>query len=506
MATQHASITDWFIPNSLKDNAELMIRARTVVGVALLAGAITPLFALSYFKLHHPAMGYGILLGGVLMFISAFLLRLSGAVRSIAQCVTGIMFAMVCWMVYVNGGIHSTSLMWFACVPFAAIFLGGKGAGYGWAGLCLAAIWLFFNLDGQNGTIPDSPISLDHFPLLQAKSLTGLLIVVLALALAFENAKTRGFQKLEQAREEAETARQNMGNMFEAVTRSIRDASRESKEIADSAHLMVTTMKTQSKRTQAMVQSVQHMSAVTETTAQQSAEAANSAQQAGEEANVGGDIMRHTVVQLDDAQQAIQRACGAMDELGRCSSEISSIVDMIRGIAEQTNLLALNAAIEASRAGEQGRGFAVVADEVRKLAERTTDATADIGQKISLIVTGTEQAITAIRDGSQKMMVGTQHAKTAANSMDEIIGSAQSIAQRLAQVSAAEQSQSNGFKQFSGDMNEVGLATETLSHESDAIAAAIRRLDQLMRELGEFVRRFELDSQAVPDPYQHLNR
>lgn len=40
----------------------------------------------------------------------------------------------------------------------------------------------------------------------------------------------------------------------------------------------------------------------------------------------------------------------------------------------------------------------VVADEVRKLAERTTDATADIGKKIHLQIerSGTEQAITAI--------------------------------------------------------------------------------------------------------------
>lgn len=81
--------------------------------------------------------------------------------------------------------------MWFACVPFAAIFSSKQG--YGWAGLCLAAIWLFFNLDGQNGAIPDSPISLDHFPLLQAKSLTGLLIVVLAPALALVSPKHAAF-------------------------------------------------------------------------------------------------------------------------------------------------------------------------------------------------------------------------------------------------------------------------------------------------------------------------
>ena len=107
----------------------------------------------------------------------------------------------------------------------------------------------------------------------------------------------------------------------------------------------------------------------------------------------GTRVIEDAATNMLEIARCAQSASDTIEELGRQSGQITSIVQTIREIADQTNLLALNAAIEAARAGEQGRGFAVVADEVRKLAERTSSSTKEISMMIDKVQTGTQSAI-----------------------------------------------------------------------------------------------------------------
>ena len=114
----------------------------------------------------------------------------------------------------------------------------------------------------------------------------------------------------------------------------------------------------------------------------------------------GMDIVRDASAEMERIAASVTQSSEVVYALGERSKAISGIVQTIREIADQTNLLALNAAIEAARAGEQGRGFAVVADEVRKLAERTSQATGEIGSMISAIQGETDSAIASIEAGT----------------------------------------------------------------------------------------------------------
>ena len=206
----------------------------------------------------------------------------------------------------------------------------------------------------------------------------------------------------------------------------------------------------------------------------------------------GGDLVQTVVVEMGEIARAVTASASAVEELGRRSDEISSIVEVIKEIADQTNLLALNAAIEAARAGEQGRGFAVVADEVRKLAERTGKSTQQISGMIAAIQEETRAAVEAMKAGVQKVDRGVALTSSAGDAMAEVRQGAEQVVGVVRDISDALREQSSASADIARNVETIARMAEDNSSAVADNHATAEQLEKLAAALQSEVSRFRV--------------
>ncbi|QXD16096.1 HAMP domain-containing methyl-accepting chemotaxis protein [Rhodocaloribacter litoris] len=231
-----------------------------------------------------------------------------------------------------------------------------------------------------------------------------------------------------------------------------------------------------SAQTGAVAAAFEEMARTIAENARQAAHTAEVATQSGAVAREGGAIVAQTVEKIRQIAGVVGRSAEKIEHLGASSGEIGKIVSVIEEIADQTNLLALNAAIEAARAGDQGRGFAVVADEVRKLAERTTQATRQIGEMIRSIQKETAGAVEVMREGRQEVEDGLRLADQAGAALTRVVEETREVVQQIEQMAAAAGQQSATSEQVVQAIQRIAAVTEEATRGIDEMARVAEQL------------------------------
>ena len=206
----------------------------------------------------------------------------------------------------------------------------------------------------------------------------------------------------------------------------------------------------------------------------------------------GRQIMNTNISTINQLETRLTESVSAVGELQQMSSQIGSILDVIRGIAEQTNLLALNAAIEAARAGEQGRGFAVVADEVRVLAQKTTQSTAEIETMISNLQSSSKTASNVIKSCMSDMDMSVQQASNANSAMEEIQALILEISNMSTHISQAAAEQSETSSDIARNIEDINHIADASYQAMSSIAEASQNLTILASQQGDLVHQFKL--------------
>lgn len=212
-------------------------------------------------------------------------------------------------------------------------------------------------------------------------------------------------------------------------------------------------------------------------------EAAKQSEMTKTKAMDGARLVNEVVEAVNSVNAVADRLQGNMRRLGELAANIDGVMGIISDIADQTNLLALNAAIEAARAGEAGRGFAVVADEVRKLAEKTMQATQEVGGTIHAVQQSANANIAEVEAAVSRVGVAAELADTSGVALTEIVSLASASSQFAANIAAASEQQGVASRDVSEAVEEVNrIVTETTEGMAQA-ASSVQDLFQMAQDL-----------------------
>jgi methyl-accepting chemotaxis protein len=313
--------------------------------------------------------------------------------------------------------------------------------------------------------------------------------------------------------EEMTVSIDQMARNLESLAGTVTETSGTVEEMTTFIASVAHNAETLSAAAQKTSHTVSQMASAVNEVAKIAEEADRISNRAQEDARSGDEAVARTIHGMKSISETMENTARVITGLGKRSQEIGKILEVIEEIADQTNLLALNAAIEAARAGEAGRGFAVVADEVRKLAERSVEATKEIGEVIRQVQTDTTDAVEAAKAGASETKEGISLADKAGLALRSIIDSVSRSSQLMAQIAAATAKQSQASAEvlqtvsnMNAATNQVTSAVREQAEGSKQIRAAMDNINRVMTQAAYSTKEQAAGGRQVRLAVENMNK
>ncbi len=265
-----------------------------------------------------------------------------------------------------------------------------------------------------------------------------------------------------------------MENLFvtvDEVSSSINEMSVSSQQIMENIEVLASSTEVTASSITQMDAAIKEIEENAETTSALSEEAASDSQK-------GKEAVDESIRGIGDVREMVDSASTVVRDLGRQSSAIGKILNVIDDVADQTSLLALNAAIIAAQAGEHGKGFAVVADEIRELAERTAVSTREIAGIIGSLQDGVQAAVTVMDTSSERVHQEVSRSRVAGEALEKIRNSTLKSTEQVRGIVRATQEQARGSQQITSSINQIASMLGQIS-------AAIKQQTAGSQQLAE---------------------
>jgi twitching motility protein PilJ len=271
---------------------------------------------------------------------------------------------------------------------------------------------------------------------------------------------------------------EEIGTMIAEVRTTASAVVARTNEMMDATANMARGAQQQSNDALAACRAVEQLTASARCVAGSAERSAGAAAQALTTAQLGEGAIGKSLAGMQRIRAEVQAIAKKIKRLGDRSLEISVIVGTVDEIASHTHLLAVNAAIEAAGAGEAGVRFSMVAEEIRKLAERSAQATKDIGALIHGVQEETQELVALMENGTRQVEAGHRATVDVGESLKQIADIAQSSAALAEEISLATREQ---VQEAEGVTKAIGAIVAVAVETQRAVSATRATMDGLVR-------------------------